>query len=117
MMADIVTRIHNYGLGQENKARQVLRAARQEVAYWSSGDAEGLPASFREGVAVRQRQFLADAEAAVQPMLQRAAEAEKDLFLYRPDVEAMDPSFRSDRAVDQLYRDALRANLVTPVIT
>ena len=50
-------------------------------------------------------------------MLERAAETKKDLFLYRPDVEAIDPSFRSDPEINRLYRDALAAHLVTFEIT
>jgi len=50
-------------------------------------------------------------------ILERAAETKKDLFLYRPDVEAIDPSFRSDPEINRLYRDAPAAYLVTFEIT
>jgi hypothetical protein len=120
-MTDIVTRIRNFGLGQKNLARQIMQAAEEEAAYWEQGDDPTLSAALREEQAARRRQIRADAAARAKPMLERAAEAEKDppLLLRRPDVEARDPSLRPDANpdFDRLYHDALRANLATFEIT
>jgi hypothetical protein len=114
MSADIVTRIHNFGLGQANRADLIMAAAKQEAESWATGDDPTLTAAFRESRAVRQAQILADAAAAARRCLERAAAAATSRFLYRPGIEDIDPTFRSNPDIDSLYRAALRADLVVP---
>jgi hypothetical protein len=115
MADDIITRIHIYGVGQQNLAEQTLQAAREEAALYDYGDDPSLAIAIRQDAAQKRERILADALERARPMAERAAEARKDppAFLYRQDDEARDPTFRRDPHVDRLYRDALRANLVT----
>jgi hypothetical protein len=117
MSVDIVTRIHNFGIGQANLARQVMRSAEEEVEYWGGLDGEDLAAAFREELAMPRRKILAEAAAKARPMLERAAEARRDLLLHRPDVEGRDSALWFDDGYKALRHAATQAHPATPEMT